>query len=474
MKKQTEMSAELVIHWESNSSAKAKKAFLALIRDTYDIQKLNFELNNNVLILSLEENALEKVESLKFPDRNRFLQINHLLMKNGLNFTSEEDLLEFYFENVTSSQLNPNFDVIFNVRRIYIDALYKKSKIKRPALFTIDSEDQHAYFDNLNNRCTSLLKSHFDHQDTRLSNMLQNTLSQLLEYNITPLFMLTCSDLFDNFKDGFGNRISQPEVNREVISHIHLNKSAVFGIHSYDHEEWLKRGATSVDSMTWFSKFKYVFQCTLNPKIYLNYISKLVKNKNKKNASKIIPKLLSKDYVLDDLSKFLQSTNDFISLQKFMRAPGFRVSKGYFCALNELGIDDSSFVVDWRKYRTPIIRYSVIIDEDEKNVSFVTEFPCLFIDDLFRRRKSKIHTDFRDYVSGYSNITDTDFCVCSHTKILGTNSKHTHLLSWDMSRGLALPRNEKSTSFLLDVISTNFIFDKPINPIHEFTKGGSK
>jgi hypothetical protein len=466
------MSTELIIHWESNCSEKAKKAFLALIRDTYDIQKMNFELKKNQLALSLEINSLNRVKSLLFPDSIRFLQIKPLLMKHALNFTNEEELLEFYFENVTSIQLSPNFDAIFNIRRIYINALFEKSKVKRPALFTIDSEDQHAYFDNANNTCTSLFRSNLENQDTRLSNMLQNTLSQLLDYNITPLFMLTCSDLFDNFKDGFGNEISQPEINREMISKIHFSKSAVFGIHSYDHQEWLKRGSTIVTSMSWVKKFNYVFQCTLNPKIYFYYFIKLYKNKKKIFRS--TSKHLSKDYVLDDLSKFLHSTIQFVSVRKFMRAPGFRISKGYFCALNELGFEDSSLVVDWRKHRIPIIRYSVIVEEDEKDVSFVTEFPCLFIDDLFRRRKSKIHDDFQDYVAGYSNITDIDFCICSHTKILGTSVKHTHLLSWDISKGLALPRNEVSTRFLLDLISKNFTFNRPIEAKHEFNKGGTK
>jgi hypothetical protein len=142
-----------------------------------------------------------------------------------------------------------------------------------------------------------------------------------------------------------------------------------------------------------------------------------------------------------------------------MRAPGFRVSEEYFEALSHMNLQDSSFVVKWKKCSIPIIDYSIVIDKSEDHqLNLVHEYPCIFIDDLFRKRLSIDHFKFLFYLKGYIEHEDSAVTICTHTKILGTNPKHAHFMAWDPRKGLALPRNTKSTRYILTHLADKLNF----------------
>jgi len=370
-------------------------------------------------------------------------------VKNKLTYINTQ-ILYFLFNEIrkySDGGINSN-KVIQTLRELekFLRPLTDhKSRKRAITLFTIDSEDQHNYFNNKQKRCTDINGSKIDLQDMRFNNALACSLERLNKFNIHPTFMVTGSEISNISRDGFGNPLLEIDKNIRELKKISADKNVSIAFHSFNHQEWLKFGKSGNEPMSIWGKLSYFFSSGGNVRLLGRYIKGIWRLRHLEKE-----KLGEKgDFISSELKRQFQGLEDLyrkhnISFTKFFRSPGFRRSKTLIKYLNDNQFTDSSDILSIDPIVAPLPYYLFVEDGREISLSLVKEFPCFFIDRYLRTtKKSELDKCLKYLRAVYSN-PDSVLTIVTHTKVTGSNFNHCHIYPRNPKSGLAQPPIEKN------------------------------
>lgn len=457
------------------------KPLLIFIGNTEEIIEHFGKIKNNVIFIPIDTN--KTVKSTLFDKKNKSFKIkfNNLnvynclkkdlflnkesdfLVRKNNNILLKNNLLEIYFDEVfgsLSGTTNPNtICTIIRFFRILFGEFFPKIYFfqKHPVtIFTVDSEDQHNYFNNQKQVCTDISGKSTNRNDMRLDSALKTSLERFKKFKICPTFIITGSDLNKDSTDSFGNIISLPELNWNYLMKISKNKNVSIGTHAYNHQDWLSYGNSQNKAMSAKDRLLYFFDCGGNLSLLLKYLLSSLKlrfqnkegvlGRNGEFTEKILEGQIRK------LEKILEKNE--IPFTKFHRSPGFRRSSKVIEYLDKHGYMDSSDLFNIEDFNGPPVPYSLFMLKNETlSLSKVKEFPCLFIDKYLRTTKKNIIDNLIGFLNDVFTYNETVLTIISHTKVTGGDYKHCHIYPRNPLSGLSQPANPKNIELIYSKIS---------------------
>lgn len=395
------------------------------------------------------------------PFKNDF---NELVIQNNNTIKVRFNILNSYFDELLNhfdGSIKANR--ICSINRFIRSIIEANSKTILPkldekpiSLLTIDSEDQHNYFDNNNLKCTDILGSNHNTDDMRFSNAILESTRRLLQYGIKPNFLVTGSELRQDSLDSFGNPIDDIHQNLAALKELSKNPNVGIGTHGFDHETWLKFGKSNISRLSLWEKFKYFFECGGNiPTLYF-YLLYCVKLgfKNKEGALGIRGEFNESDlkYQFEELENLFSSHE--IPFTKFNRYCGYRRSHQVVHYLDKNNYYDSSDLIDTEHEAISPSPYILFCFKDGVlRLSTVKEFPCIFIDKYFRTSQKRLIREIMDYLEKALQYPETYLTIITHTKITGGDYKHCHIYARNPLAGLAQPPKKENLESILSLIS---------------------